>query len=457
MASHAPHFMFETILRASFSVDVLIRLARVLDRHSLGLTGRRPALRLVAFKLLQHVLHTTPHNIDALCLKGEMLLPWKHYGRAHIETPVQVLEEALHAFDKASNTPLGLFLKGRLLLTMEPIHKDSQKAKLGRQCVLDAANANCARALVYLAHRYEYPQLDSIAKFASDVPKDRLARERYIVSLYKIAAEAGDADALNDLGTSHAQAYGGLKPDFDQAAHFYSLAIKAGSLHAFENLGSHYETGMNMCCPDRIDLKKAVYFYRLGARKGCPKCAYNLAAGYEEGMDNVLQRDLKHAEKYYWLALALGNDLNDVQSIARTIKDLLAFYITRIKLGGRDDVETVAYEKKLRNALPTDADRDMLMAKANKCVRTLVRSGDKEPLEEMLGEDNANSIAERVKQVLKTGNGYSAAKKDALIMNLTGNTLVGTNVSFREKRSRKGSAMTAKANYTGRRRKSGAT
>eukprot|EP00737_Agarophyton_chilense_P002958 gb/GEZJ01003419.1/.p1 GENE.gb/GEZJ01003419.1/~~gb/GEZJ01003419.1/.p1 ORF type:complete len:563 (+),score=65.72 gb/GEZJ01003419.1/:139-1689(+) len=430
-----PALGLDSILRMNLSEPMMIKFARQLEYGPVGRRGFRIASRYVALGILHHVILRSPDNIEAQCLKGELLLSFLHYGRNGLFIPRTGLEEALNCFETASDKPLGLFLKGRLMLTMEAIHKDTSKAALGKQLVLKAADDGCARALVFLAHRYEYPQLDRAVSFSSDVPKDRDSRERFIVGLYEKAAAADDPDALNDLGTSYAQEYGGLDADFDSVVKYYLRAIMAGSLHAFDNLGTHYETGMGMRFPDKVDYDLALFYYRQGARKGCPKCAYNMGAAYEEGMGDTLPRDIGRAEKYYSTALKLSSDCGDLQTMARTVRDLCALYATKIKLGNPNDEETLRCDKKLRNIIPSDAGADELMNKVNRGMSQIIRKRSTSVLTKLVGEENARLLAKRVRSVWKNNDNMPEEERDAIIQHLTGGEPVDQRTPPRKKRA----------------------
>lgn len=349
------------------------------------------------------------------------MLPVVHYGRNYPTTPLSVLEEALSCFEAASHDPTGLFLKGRLLLTMEAIHKDVDKSKMGKACVLKAARCGCGRASVFLAHRYEYPQLDQSVSFASDVPRDRDERERFIVDLYKQAAEANDPDGLNDLGTSYAEGYGGLQPDFDVVVDLYQRAIEAGSIHAFDNLGTHYETGMGMRFPDRIDYVRALFYYKQGSQRGCPKCAYNLGAAYEEGMGDVLPKDLTRAKRFYMLCLKLCNDCNDLQTAGRAVSDLMSLLVTTIKLEDPGSQKARKCEKLLGTIIPSNESGDEYLERVNKALLQAVRKRSKRTLVRMLGEENSRLAFKRAKEVWNNNEGLPDADQEAALEHMFGN------------------------------------
>lgn len=435
IACDAPHFYLRSILRMNLRPALLIEFARQLEFGPCGRVGERPAQRYLALCILSHVLQQHPKNVKALCLKGELLLPVVHYGRSYPTTPLSVLEEALSCFDAASHDPTGLFLKGRLLVTMEAIHNDVDKSKMGKACVLKAASSGCGRASVFLAHRYEYPQLDQSVSFASDVPKDRDAKQRFIVNLYKKAAEANDPDGLNDLGTSYSEGYGGLQPDFDVVVDLYLRAIEAGSIHAYDNLGTHYETGMGRRAPDRIDYERALFYYKQGVQRGCPKCASNLAAAYEEGMGDVLPKDLTRARRYYMLCLKLCNDCNDLQTAGRAVSDLMSLLVTVIKLKGPASTEARKCEKLLGAVIPSKESSDEFLGRINKALFQAIRNRSKRSLVRMVGEENSSLLFKKAKDVWNNSEGLPEADHEAAIEQMFGDYAFQSSEPPRKKRN----------------------
>lgn len=387
-------------LGAAGGPEALLEFASLCLTGPVGTVGTRRSLRSTAIFLLDRIITDHPDFTPALCLKGEAFLPQMHVGKADPETPMFVLKEAYAIFCKAAalGSIQGKFLKARWLITMAPIHKNSSKAVQGKNLVKECAEQNCARALVFLAQCYEFPGRFSPVSFSKDLPASRSAREKVILSLYMRAAELGDADALNDVGSSYATGYGGLKNDFDMAVSFYVRAIRAGSLHAFDNLGTHYETGMSNQYPERIDYAKALHYYRHGARLRCTKCCANLASAYEEGMAGVLPRDTGKAERYYRHTVFLADDDNDAQSASRALKDLVALYVTRIKLNLPDSDCVKITNKKLARWLPKRM-IEATFADVNKAIAVAMRGRSKQ-LVDLIGEVNATQILEYAKDLV---------------------------------------------------------
>lgn len=400
LASVHPRFALRAVLAYTTHPTPLFETARTALTGPVGRIGHRRLLRALAILLLDEIIARHPDHTDAMCLKGEALLPHIHYGQNDSRAPRSVLQEAYDLFENAAKlgSNLGLFLKGRWLLSMQPLHKDAARAEVGSECVKKAAEANCSRALVFLAHRYEYPELDLTVSFSADLPKSKSQRERFILSFYQRAAEMGDPDALNDIGTSYAEGYGSLECNFDKAVDYYVRAIDKGSLHAYDNLGTHYETGMGNRFPDRIDFEKALYYYREGARQRCPKCAYNLAAAHEEGMAGALPRNSRLAEKYYRHAIKLADDANDIITISKCFKDLIALYITRIKLNTPNSDVCAWAKKQLLDLITDQAMTDRTVARVNRAISAPARSRGT-AIAKLLGDINSKLIVQQIKEL----------------------------------------------------------
>lgn len=420
IAASDPHRAASILIRlaANAPEGTLLDLARICFGAPLGRIGDRHSVRTVGVLLCDELLRQQPESVDALCLKGEALLPYIHYGKNDPHAPRSVMQEAYELFDAASKlgSTLGTFLKGRWLLSMEPLHKNANQAQLGVSCVKTASLDMCPRALVFLAHRYECPQLDRTVSFAADLPKGKAHRERFILGFYKKAADRGDPDAINDIGTSYAEGYANLERDFDKAVEHYVRAIEAGSLHAFDNLGTHYETGMADRFPDRIDLEKALYYYREGARQRCPKCAHNLAMAYDEGMSGAVRKDDQKAERYYIRALRVADDTNDIVTAAKSAKDLVALYFTRIKINSPDSAVAISARKRLFSIVGDEAAIHRTILKINKAISAAVR-GKLTSLSKLLGDMNCKVIVKHAKEIEQRMKSGENSAKDLTILN----------------------------------------
>lgn len=365
-----------------------------------GKVGTRRSLRAVGVMLLDKVIAKDPNYAPALCGKGEAMLPPIHVGKADTDVPGPVLKEVFNLFNKAAELGdnEGRFLRGRWLLSMSPVHKSTQLASEGKADIHAAVKEGLPRAMVFLAQCYEFPGRFSSISFAKELPSSRVAREKKVLDLYLRAANLGDPDALNDVGSSYATGYAGLTHDFDTAAKYYVRAIQAGSQHAFDNLGTHYETGMGGRAQDRIDIPRALHYYRHGARMRCSKCAHNLGAAYEEGMPGALEIDTRKAEKYYRHTLYLADDDNDTMTASRALKDLVALYITRLKVHAPDSRTAITTKELLSTHLPPRMLEDTV-GDVNKAIETSVR-GRKSMLNDLLGDHNARIVHNHATQLV---------------------------------------------------------
>jgi hypothetical protein len=152
-------------------------------------------------------------------------------------------------------------------------------------------------------------------------------------------------------------------------------AIAAGSLVAYDNLGTHYETGMSGAREDRIDLDRDLHYFRAGAKRRCAKCALNLGIAYEDGMGEnecVLKADLDRAVKYYKHAVSLAEDSSVWPTRTRASKDPAALYITRIKLAVHDRANADQWTKRLQSMMTTGF-YEASMVNVNSAVRSAVQ------------------------------------------------------------------------------------
>lgn len=392
-------------------------MAKVCIEAPVGRILDRRRLRAVAIMLLDYLIRHDPMHAEALCMKGELLLPSIHYGANDFDAPREVLREAYQLFDRASKvSSVALFLKGRWLLSMAFLHKNEDDTKRGAALVKEAVKKNCPRAMTFLANRYEYPEMDANSTFHDQIPRGRSNKEKYIFRYYKKAAELGNSDALNDIGSSYAEGYGGLEPDFDKAIDYYQKAIQAGSVLGYDNLGTHYETGMNGQCPDRKNPEKALEYYRRGAKQRCAKAAANLGAVYQDGMKGLVVRNIRKAEKYYMLALKIADDNQEYLHASRCLRDLVAVLLTRLKLVVPGTAEERKVRKKIMRVIRDEDTVDTLLTKLNKNCLSAAR-GRRHYLETMLDEENARPIIEKMTHLQEKMRATTATAEEVLMFN----------------------------------------
>ncbi|MBV8978966.1 MAG: SEL1-like repeat protein [Alphaproteobacteria bacterium] len=121
------------------------------------------------------------------------------------------------------------------------------------------------------------------------------------------AAEAGNAVALNALGTLYQQGRG-VKADSAMAARLYLAAAAKGNRHAMSNLAILYAGG-----DARLkDLPEAARWFERSASLGYVDAQFNLAVLYERG-DGVAQ-SLIDAYKWYAIAAAAGDAVSKARA-----------------------------------------------------------------------------------------------------------------------------------------------
>ena len=111
--------------------------------------------------------------------------------------------------------------------------------------------------------------------------------------------DAGDAEAINNLGFYYSQGMYGLPRDFDKALELRLQAAELGHKNAYYNIGNAHLCG------------RGVHYWELGAMRGCATARHILGA-VEERVDNT-ERALKH----FMLAVRSGSNtsLKEIQKL----------------------------------------------------------------------------------------------------------------------------------------------
>ena len=101
--------------------------------------------------------------------------------------------------------------------------------------------------------------------------------------------EAGNAEAINNLGFYHSLGLYGLSKDSIKALQLWHQAAELGIARAYFNIGTAYDCGRMGV---EVDKKKANHYYELAAMKGSAVARHNLGC-IEERTGNI-ERAKKH-------------------------------------------------------------------------------------------------------------------------------------------------------------------
>ncbi len=115
------------------------------------------------------------------------------------------------------------------------------------------------------------------------------------IDALRVRAEAGDAEALYNIGLMYAIGRG-VPQDDAEAARWYRLAADQGYASAQHHLGTMYDSGTTVPQDDA----EAVRWYRLAADQGYVPALTNLGNMYETG-EGVAQ---DYVQAYMWYDLA---------------------------------------------------------------------------------------------------------------------------------------------------------
>ena len=120
-------------------------------------------------------------------------------------------------------------------------------------------------------------------------------------SLYRKAAEKGEARAQNDLGLMYQEGKG-VRKNNKKAAEWWRKAAEQGEARAQFNLGWMYKEGKGVL----EDYQKAVEWYRKAAEQGEPNALNNLSVMYIKG--HGVKKDMPAAYALLLLAVKEGNE-----------------------------------------------------------------------------------------------------------------------------------------------------
>ena len=144
-------------------------------------------------------------------------------------------------------------------------------------------------------------------------------RDNYAESVkwYKLAAEAGDAEAQFCLGLMYYDGRG-VEQDYAEAAKWYRLAAEAGIAGAQCRLGVMYDFGKEDDVPQ--NRTEALKWYCLAAEAGMEAAQFNLGDMYANGVAGVVPHDNRLAYMWYNIAAAQGKKAISAVAEGRRVK-----------------------------------------------------------------------------------------------------------------------------------------
>jgi len=169
-----------------------------------------------------------------------------------------------------------------------------------------------------------------------------------IIKMVNRRVEAGDAEAMSNLGFYYALGKHDLPLDYDKALQLWHQAAELGFARAYFNIGAAYDCGRGV----EVDKKKANHYYELAAMGGDAQARHNL--GNFEGRAGNMDRAIKH----FMIAVRGGekDSLSNIQklhSIGRATKEeylkaLRSYqeYLNEVKSTQRDEAAAAHDEYK---------------------------------------------------------------------------------------------------------------
>jgi len=202
-----------------------------------------------------------------------------------------------------------------------------------KSCCGKVICSGCIHAPVY--DNQGNARKDKICAFCR-VPSS-VTDEEIIKRLQK-RVDAGDVEAIRNLGCIYSDGMLGLPQDYVKALELYHRAAELGYDEAYNSIGNAYMYGEGV----KKDEKKARHYFELAAMRGSPNARHNL--GIFEDKRGNMERALKH----HMIAVTFGhhNSLKQIQKLyskGHTTKDdytkaLRAYqeYLNEVKSSQRD-------------------------------------------------------------------------------------------------------------------------
>jgi TPR repeat protein len=120
--------------------------------------------------------------------------------------------------------------------------------------------------------------------------------------LLEMAAEKGHVESMNSLGVYTRDGKAGRMKDYGEALKWFELAAEAGDANSLAQIGQLYEEGLGV----EKDEGTALKYYRKAAEKGDSAGQYKMGEAYGSG--NGVAQNYEEAFKWYLKAAEHGHN-----------------------------------------------------------------------------------------------------------------------------------------------------
>ena len=103
-------------------------------------------------------------------------------------------------------------------------------------------------------------------------------------------ADAGDVEAIHNLGFYYTNGMYGLPQDQAKALELWHRAAELGRADAYFNIGCNYAAGQGV----ERDMEKAMRYWEQGAMRGCADARHNLGVFEKYGNIDDMDRSIRH-------------------------------------------------------------------------------------------------------------------------------------------------------------------
>ena len=228
-------------------------------------------------------------NADALGnLDGSFLAGWV-YDWELKEGDGQDFAKARGYYEKCEeDNPIANICSGYYYLGGQGVEQDEAKAEEYFDKAVSMLDANA------------YDKYPYVSSYAMGSLYERNEDEAKALECYKKAAEAGNSDAMNNIGSMYYYA-SGVEQDYSKAIEWFTKSADNLNTNAMEWLAYMYSNGQGV----EQDYSKAIEWYKKGVELGDTTAMYYMGRIYEVGAG--VEVDLSKAIEWFEKSAALNN------------------------------------------------------------------------------------------------------------------------------------------------------
>lgn len=252
--------------------EAYMELGRICISGMLENIERPVARHRVVLSLMEEAFYKFPRNVDVMCAYSRWMVV-RPSASSRLPSLLRVLNAyVILTFVELVDPTRAGYEKAMLMLRVA--EHTPQTLDRATDLILKASNKKFPPALVTFAKALQ-PEKFLIkirTPWVSETVHDALIRDSF-----QVAADAGDTEAILEIGKMYALGLHGAQPNLGKAATYFAAAIRKGNIEAFAHLGLLFQTGMLRHAMKWKDHNKAIACYLTGVSLSCLVSTLRLA------------------------------------------------------------------------------------------------------------------------------------------------------------------------------------